>query len=147
MISPWKRGGKGMSISIDFGVLRYSFIHKPLLVGGKSMEYYGLRKAGSDIDLILHVDDHMRLRRKYPDHVKDLYGDIGICEFGFEMWNHICNFDYGFLGEKAIEEQEFLVISLEKALLLKAIAMQIPKYHKDLELIAELIRKKAYGEA
>jgi hypothetical protein len=136
-----------MSIAIDFGLLNYSFIHKPLLVGGKSMEYYGLRKAGADIDLILHLEDHENLKLRYPDHVKDLYGDIGVCEFGFEMWNHICNFDYGYLGEKAIEEEEFLVVALEKALVLKAVAMRIPKYHRDLELIAELMRKKAYGEA
>ena len=136
-----------MSIMVDLGVLSYSFIHKPLLVGGKSMEYYGLRKAGSDIDLILHLEDHENLKRMYPNHVKDLCGDIGICEFGFEMWNHICNFDYEHLGEKAIEEPEFFVISLEKALLLKAIAMQIPKYHRDLELLARLVLKKAYGKA
>ena len=135
-----------MSIDIDFNVLEYSFLYKPLLVGGKSMEYFGLRKAGVDIDLIIHEEDHKNLKQKYPDHVKDLYGDIGICEYGFEIWNHICNFDYDYLKEKAIEEKEYLVISLEKALLLKAIAMKIPKYHNDLELIAELMIKKAYGK-
>jgi hypothetical protein len=136
-----------MSIEIDFGVLGYSFVHKPLLVGGKSMEYYGLRKAGADIDLVIHPDDHEPLRRKYPDHVKDLYGDIGICEYGFEIWNHISNLDYRYLSEKAIVEHDYLVISLEKALILKALAMHIPKYHKDLELITELIRTKAYETA
>jgi hypothetical protein len=134
-----------MSMDIDFSVLKYSFIHKPLLVGGKSMEYYGLRKAGADIDLIIHPEDHSLLKKQYPDHVKDLYGDIGICEFGFEIWNHISNLDYEYLSEKAIEEPGFLVISLEKALILKALAMHIPKYYKDLELLTERIRDNAYG--
>jgi hypothetical protein len=136
-----------MPIAIDFSPLNYSFIHKPLLVGGMSMEYYGLRKAGADIDLIIHDEDHGKLKLRYPDHVKDLYGDIGICEYGFEIWNHISNLDYGYLREKAVEEKEYLVVSLEKALLLKAIAMEIPKYHRDLELIVDLIRRKAYGKA
>ena len=131
-----------MSIEIDFDVLDYSFLYKPLLVGGQSMEYYGLRKAGIDIDLIIHQDDHEQLKQKYPNHIKDLYGDIGICEYGFEIWNHICNFDYDYLKEKAIEEEKYLVISLEKAMVLKAIAMKIPKYHRDLELISDLMIKK-----
>lgn len=109
------------------------------------MEYYGLRKAGADIDMVIHPADHAALLKKYPGHVKDLYGDIGICEFGFEIWNQICTFDYQNLKENAIEEDGYLVISLEKLMFLKALAMEVPKYHKDLELIVKLILDKAYG--
>lgn len=32
-----------------------NFSTKPLLVGGMAMEYYGLRKSGADIDLIMET--------------------------------------------------------------------------------------------
>ena len=131
-------------MEIDLKILNYDFLHKPLIIGGKAMEYYGLRKAGLDIDLVIHNDDHKILKNKYPNNIKDLYGDIGICEYGFEIWNQICTFDYENLKENAIEEKEYLIISLEKLLFLKALAMEIPKYHKDLEMIVELVLKKAY---
>ena len=132
---------------LNFDKLDYCFIHKPLLVGGKAMEYYGLRKAGRDIDLVIHSDDHKILKEKYPDNVKDLYGDIGICEFDFEIWNQICMLDYDYLREHAIEEENYLVISLEKLLFMKALAMEIPKYHHDMEMIVKFILDKAYGKA
>lgn len=47
------------------------------------MEYYGLRKAGADVDLVISCQDHKRLVEKYPDHVKDLYGDIGVWNVSF----------------------------------------------------------------
>lgn len=130
---------------IDFSQLDYSFKKKPLLVGGMAMEYYDLRKAGRDIDLIIDVEDHDALKEKYPNHIKDLYGDIGVCEFDFEIWNQICTFDYNYLRKNAIEEENVLVISLEKLLFMKSLAMEIPKYHKDLELIVKRTLDIAYG--
>lgn len=131
-------------MELNWEILEYDFIHKPLLIGGKAMEYYGLRKAGLDIDLVIHNDDHKILKEKYPNNIKDLYGDIGICEYGFEMWNQICTFDYDYLKENAVEEEKYIVISLEKLLFLKALAMEVPKYHKDLEMIVELVLNRAY---
>ena len=90
-------------MEINLGILNYSFVNKPLLIGGKAMEYYGLRKAGSDIDLVIHNDDHKILKEMYPNNIRDLYGDI-----------------------------------------LKALAMEMPKNHKDLEMIVKLILNKAY---
>ena len=131
-------------MNIKLEKLNHQFTHKPLLIGGMAMDYYGLRKAGADVDLVVHPADHAALLKQYPDHVKDLYGDIGICEFGFEIWNQICTFDYQYLKENAIEEDSCLVISPEKLLFLKALAMEIPKYHQDLELVVKLILDKAY---
>ena len=133
-------------MQIDWIQLNYKFRHKPLLIGGKAMEYYGLRKAGDDIDLVVHPDDHAALVSRYPANIKDLYGDIGICTFGFEIWNQICTFDYFYLKENAVEECDFLVISLEKLLFLKALAMEIPKYHHDLELVVEKVLQEAYKD-
>lgn len=133
-------------MKLDYGILDYTFIHKPLLVGGVAMEYYSLRKAGADIDLVVHPEDHNNLKNKYPMHVKDLYGDIGICEFGYEIWNQICTFDYDYLSKEAVEEENCIVISPEKLLFMKALAMEIPKYHHDLELIVKYVLDKAYGK-
>ena len=80
-------------MTIELEKLNYEFQYKPLLIGGKAMEYYGLRKAGKDIDLVVHPQDHANLVNKYPDNIKNLYGDIGVCEFGIEIWNQICTFD------------------------------------------------------
>ena len=110
------------------------------------MEYYGLRKAGLDIDLVIHTDDHYKLKDIYPKNIKDLYGDTGICEFEFEIWNQICTFDYDYLRVDAIETDDCLIISLEKLLFMKALAIEIPKYHYDMELIVKLILDKAFGK-
>ena len=133
-------------MEINLKILNYSFLHKPLLIGGKAMEYYGLRKAGLDIDLVIHNEDHNILKNKFPNNIKDLYGDIGICEYEFEIWNQICTFDYEYLKLNAVEENEYKIISLEKLLFLKALAMEIPKYHKDLEMVVKMILNKAYGK-
>ena len=133
-----------MDIPLD--TLAYRFHEKPLLIGGKAMEYYGLRKAGDDIDLVTSVVDHTRLAKQYPDHIKDLYGDIGICEFGFEIWNQICRFGYDDLKEGAIEESDLLIISLEKLLFLKTLAIKHDKYYQDVLLLVDEILRRKYAE-
>lgn len=125
--------------------LNYQFRDKPLLIGGKAMEYYGLRKSGADIDLVISARDHENLRRQYPDHIKDLYGDLGICECDFEIWNQICRYDYKELKEGAVEEPSFLVISLEKLLFLKTLAIKEEKYYKDVLLLIDEILKRKYA--
>ncbi|MBU1029142.1 hypothetical protein KKE28_02980 [Patescibacteria group bacterium] len=40
------------------------FRHKPLLVGGLAKEFYGIRRAGKDVDIILSSIDHKKLKRK-----------------------------------------------------------------------------------
>jgi hypothetical protein len=125
--------------------LDYQFQDKPLLIGGKAMEYYGLRKSGADIDLVISPCDHEALRQKYPDHIKDLYGDLGICEFEFEIWNQICRYDYEELKEGAIEEPSFLIISLERLMFLKTLAIKEEKYYKDVLLLVDEILKRKYS--
>lgn len=111
------------------------------------MEYYGIRKAGKDIDFVIDADDHRRLTAKYPEHIKDIYGDIGVIEYEFEIWNTICAFDYDYLKAGAVEEDEYFVVTIEKLLMLKAIAMKADeKYRRDVELIADYILDKAYGK-
>jgi hypothetical protein len=129
---------------IEFDRLNFEFGSKPLLIGGRAMEYYGLRKSGNDIDFVITVEDYERLSQKYPDHLKNLGGDLGVCVYEFEIWKTICLFDYAFLSRDAIEKEAYLIVSLEKLLFLKAIAMQEPKYHRDLELIVERVLQIQY---
>ena len=126
-------------MKIDFAKLDFTFTKKPLLIGGKAMEYYGLRKAGKDIDFVVTKEDCERLAKKYPDKLKDLWGDFGIAIYEFEIWKTINYFDYEYLSQSAIEEENFLVISFEKLLLQKAMAMKKSKYHKDLKLVVKKI--------
>ncbi len=131
-------------MNVPLEKLAYEFQDKPLLIGGVAMEYYGLRKAGADIDLVISQQDHQALAHKYPDHIKNLYGDIGICEFDFEIWNQICRFDYEELKEGAIEKPDLLVISLERLLFLKTLAIKKEKYYKDVLLLVDEILKRKY---
>ena len=39
----------------------FKFKNPPILVGGKAMEFYGLRKAGDDIDYIISNRLYMKL--------------------------------------------------------------------------------------
>jgi len=125
--------------------LAYPFLDKPLLIGGMTMEYYGLRKAGVDIDLVISLQDHDNLKRQYPDHIKDLYEDIGICEFDFEIWNQICRYDYEDLNVGALEEPDLLIISLDRLLFLKTLAIKKEKYYQDVLLLVDEILKRKYA--
>lgn len=131
-------------IDIPFNKLNYSFRKKPLLVGGKAMEYYGLRPSGADIDFIADKEDVFNLIQQYPERVKDLWGDLGVCPFEFEIWKSICLWSYADLWENAMDEANFLVISLEKLLIMKACAMHIEKYRIDTQLIVQELLKRQY---
>ena len=108
------------------------------------MEYYHLRKSGEDIDLIAPEVDVMALIKLYPDRVKNLYSDSGVCPFEFEIWRTIQLRKYDDLIEGAIEEQNYFVISLEKLLLMKALAMSKEKYLEDTRLVAKKINENQY---
>jgi hypothetical protein len=131
-------------MNIDLTRLNFTFTTPPLLIGGMAMEYYGLRPAGADIDFVITRSDYTRLAAHYPDHLKDLWGDLGVCPFEFEIWTSICLFDYEYLSPGAIEEPAYRVISLEKLLFLKTLAYKIEKYHRDMELLVERIRSDRY---
>jgi hypothetical protein len=131
---------------IDLTKLDFEFSSRPLLIGGKAMEYYGLRKAGADIDFVITVEDYERLVLKYPDHLREIGGDLGVCVFEFEIWKSICLFDYQFLSVGAVEQDAYLIISLDRLLFLKALGMKEQKYHKDLELIVDKVLQVRYED-
>lgn len=134
----------GMEFSLE--LLDYTFLDKPLLIGGKAMEFYNLRRAGADIDFVVSTRDHAALVAKFPNNIKALFGDIGVCVGEFEIWNNILLLDYGFLAEHSIELDTIRVIAPDKLLLLKALAMEEPKYLRDVQLIVEKFKAIQYGK-
>ncbi len=134
-------------MEIDLSSLDFSFSHKPLLIGGRAMEYYQLRPAGVDIDFVIAEQDYHRLATQYPDNLKEIWGDLGVCVFDFEIWKSICLFDYAALTPGALDRGDYLVISLEKLLFLKALGMREPKYLQDLELIVNKVLHDQYQAA
>lgn len=124
-------------LNINLSKLNYKFIKKPLLVGGKAMEYYELRKSGNDIDFIAFEDDVINLIKLFPERVKDLWADLGVCPFEFEIWRTICYFKYEDLLADAIETEEYYIISKNNLLLMKALAMKKEKYLEDTKLIVQ----------
>jgi hypothetical protein len=134
-------------MEIDLAKLSFSFSRKPLLIGGKAMEYYGLRPAGADIDFVITAADYARLAAQHPDHLKEIWGDCGVCVFEFEIWQSICLFGYDALIPGAVDAGEYLIISLEKLLFLKALGMREPKYLRDLQLVVNKVLQQQYQPA
>lgn len=134
-----------MLTDLNLTKLNYTFYEKPLLVGGKAMEYYQLRKSGDDIDFIISAQDFKNLAEQYPENIKDLFGDMGICIHEFELWRCIILFGYDFLATGAIELEHIKIISLEKLLFLKALGISEKKLENDLRLIVNKIHSIQYG--
>jgi len=108
------------------------------------MEYYGLRKSGRVVDFIACEEDVVNLIRLYPTRAKDLFGDLGVCPGNFEIWKSICLLSYDDLKPGAVEENDYLIISLEKLLLMKVLAMKIGKYLNDTQLLVEYLLSQQY---
>ena len=143
--------------------LNFAFKDKPLLIGGVAKEYYGIRKAGEDIDFVISKADFKRLvsvlkkqglkfmkgehQQSYRD-VPELYndfGDRGIFFHNFEIWDQIVKCDYALLSEGALEKAHVRIISLDKLLYLTAFAIHKPKYLEDLKRIVKHILKNKYS--
>ena len=131
-------------MTIDLSRLGYEFETPPLLIGGMAMEYYGLRPAGADVDFVVTSADYEGLARRYPDHLRDLWGDLGVCVYEFEIWRSICLHRYDELAAGALDADGYRIISLERLLLLKALGYKVPKYRHDLELIVDRLTKIKY---
>ena len=147
---------------IDLNKLDYKFINPPILVSGMAMMYHGLRESTKDIDFIISKEDHKNLGLKFandailldgdsksgykekPEFV-DLYEDHGILIYEFEIWDSIYQFDYDLLKFEAISEKDFLVISLEKLLMLSFVrGLRNERYMEDAKLIGLRIEKNFY---
>ena len=108
------------------------FARKPIVIGGMAMEYYGMRKAGADIDLVIADEDYQILAEKYPEKRKDIYGDLGVVIGEFEIWRSIALLEYGFYLKDAVDGGNVLVVSLDRLLFMRVCVMDVEKYKKDL---------------
>jgi hypothetical protein len=121
--------------------LGFTFQSKPLLFGGKALEFYCLRTAG-DVDFLVAEEDYQQLARRYPGHHKTLGSDMGVALGMLEFWASFYGYDYAALAVDAHELERFHVISLERLLLLKALTIETAKGERDTRLIARRLREE-----
>ena len=130
-----EESAEARDLGIDISILNYDFEDKPILIGGKALEYYGVRSSDNDYSFVITEDDYYRLSYKYSDNLKDLYDDLGVCVFDFEVWKSIYMLDYEFFLEGAIEEEDFYVVSFEKIMFMKVLSINSDKSKRDLALM------------
>lgn len=117
----------------------FNFKTKPLIIGGLAMEYYGLRKRGADIDLVITNEDYLNLSGKYPQNKKDIWGDLGVVVGSFEIWRSIALLDYNFYAEGSAEFDNYRVVSFDKLFFMRALALHVEKYMNDFNLMKQYI--------
>ena len=117
-----------------------AFTKKPIIIGGKAMEFYGIRK-GADIDLVICDEDYQKIAENYPDNRKDIWGDLGVALDEIEVWRSIHFFDYEFFLKDAIEVSSMLVISLDRLLFTRSIVVdcvsEVDKRKEDFEKVVQ----------
>ena len=123
---------------IDIGKLSYEFLDKPVIVGGLAMEYYGLRKHGDDIDFIVTDRDYQRLKIRFPENRKDVWGDFGILVNGYELFRSIYKFDHAHYSLGAVELANYKMISIDMLFRMKVFALGVAEKHDcDVRLLKE----------
>ncbi len=121
---------------INIQKLGYEFLDKPVIVGGLAMEYYGLRSHGDDIDFIVTDRDYQRLKVKFPDHRKDVWGDFGFLVHGFELFRSIFKFDHAHYSQGATELANYKVVNIDMLFRMKVFALGVAeKHNRDVELL------------
>jgi acyl-CoA synthetase (AMP-forming)/AMP-acid ligase II len=133
-------------MDIEICKVPYKFLDNPLVIGGKAMEYYGLRKSGDDIDLILSERDFEALEKQMPQNAGQMDIDHCIRYRNFEMWKTIRNFGYEFYSKQAIPQNGFSVISVERLVWLKALYIKEEKSIRDLGFISDYVMRKQYKQ-
>ncbi len=135
---------KGEAWKIDLSRLDYTFATPPLLIGGVAMGVLWPAAAGADVDFVITPADYEGLARRYPDHLRDLWGDLGVAFSSSRSGRHLpARYDDLALG--AIAAEGYRIISLERLLLLKAFGYKVEKYRRDLELIADRLLESGYA--
>lgn len=131
-----------LETTVDIRKLGYEFLDKPVIVGGLAMEYYGLRKHGDDIDFIVTDRDYQRLKDKFPDNRKDVWGDFGILVNGFELFRSIYKFDHAHYSLGAIELTNYKIVSIEMLFRMKVFAIGVAEKHEtDVKLLKEYYQR------
>jgi hypothetical protein len=125
-----------LEATIDIQRLGYEFLDKPIIVGGLAMEYYGLRKHGDDIDFIVTDRDYQKLKVKFPDHRKDVWGDFGFLVNGFELFRSIFKFDHAHYSQGPIELANYKIVNIDMLFRMKVFALGVAeKHNRDVGLL------------
>jgi hypothetical protein len=131
-----------LEATINIQKLGYEFLDKPVIVGGLAMEYYGLRTHGDDIDFIVTNRDYQRLKVKFPNHRKDVWGDFGILVNGFELFRSIYKFDHAHYSLGAIELTNYKIVSIDMLFRMKVFALGVAEKHDcDVQLLKEYYKR------
>lgn len=115
--------------------VEYEFKNAPIVIGGRAMEYYGMRKSGLDIDMVIFDYDYQRLAEIYPKKRRDAYGDLGVMIEPFEIWRSIALLGYDFFSDNAESFETVKIVSLDKLLFSRVAGMEVQKYMDDLMMI------------
>ena len=124
-----------------FGEFFYEWQHKPLVVAGKAMEYYGLRDGGDDVDLVVSVKDFHGLYLLYPNKqaIAPL-GDAMMKVKQFECYLRCFGLEYDDLLIGAQEQEDHFVAGLPMLLQLAAMTwVRCPdhRFRQDIMLLVK----------
>lgn len=122
--------------------LNIHFKTKPLIFGGLAKEYYGIRKKGLDIDLIVTDEDYQNVAKQFPNCRFDMWGDLGVAVDNFEILRSVCRYDYDFYVKEAIDIGDYLMISIDRLFYMCVTAMEEEKYKNDYILIRKYYDEK-----
>ena len=137
----------------------YKFKDNPILIGGGAMEYYGLRKTGNDLDIIISERDKNELLNrgyklnlfggKTEKEVDSTFSDFA--DTGVDLVVTLNQYDYNFFKINTIyyrNRSDLLVISLENLLFTKVIAGHYSggKHKDDIQLVIKGIEDKQYKQ-
>lgn len=133
--------------------MNYQFKYPPILVGGKAMEYYGLRKCGKDIDYVVHKSDYRRMLKIEKPNKTMIPQTPGITYTGgkkdTDYYLNLYQFDYNRLKQNAVKKGNMLIVSREDLILVKTMALNNKKYviknKKDIQLLAKSLVRSKYS--
>jgi len=125
------------AVKEEMSAIGYEFQQAPIIIGGRAMEYYGIRKSGSDIDMVITNDDYQRLAAIYPERRRDAFGDLGVVIGSFEIWRSIALLGYEFFDENAESFGAVKIVSLDKLLFSRVVGMEVREYIDDLVLMKQ----------
>lgn len=136
----------------------YTFLDKPILLGGMAMQYYNLRESGHDLDIMISKRDKDQLLEK--GYKLNLFGGetesevdatfTNIENLDLDLVITLNQYDYEFFkrDSKLLEANyNLLVISIENLLITKIFAKHyspLEKHEEDVKLIIKGIEKIKY---
>lgn len=125
-----------------------NFTDPPILIGGKALQLYKIRKSGYDTDYIISKRDYAKLSKLYPPFdfppntpgikIKNKDGET-------DYFLHINGLDYNYFLKGAKKKGKLLVASIPDLIVLKAVTgfYEDPKF----DLIPDpKARKKAFND-